>query len=387
MKLRTKFSNEIPFMIQLPSGDYKVKITYGEDGEEFEFILTLTDKMYRLHLDAQPEKGSYIDGLANELEKYIEKSNIKNYAFTPLKSYIICNIEKDITTTDTLTASVTKEMIIEKNIKPFLISLGIKNGLPLHGDELEEQATSLYTALSENEKNEIRIDVLIRNGLSNLGAYVSLYHKALNTFIAQYRYIRNDIFVEPLTIHTLEGTFVENFIDDDLFEHYKHAGKMPSILTHGQWMQNISPIELQELKTRLVSNFIINPTKELIITARNLYERGEYRSAVIEANAALEIAVADKITDKMEISGDDPSVIEAYLEKTETNFFQRCDYQLKTKTSLSFVTDNPELWRIINSHRKTFRNKVAHTALTPLPKEVEEIIDDYEKAIKWVEAL
>lgn len=374
-------------MIQLPSGDYKVKITFGEDYEEFEFILTLTDKMYRLHLDAQPGKGSYIDGLANELEKYIEKYNIKNYAFTPLKSYIICNIENDITITDTLTSSVTKEMIIEKNIKPFLISLGIQNGHPLHGEELEEQATSLYTALSEKEKNEMRIDVIIKKEFSKLGGNVYLYHKALNTFIAQYRYIRNDIFVEPLTIHTLEGTFVENFIDDDLFERYKHAGKMPSILTHGQWMQNISPIELQRLKTRLVSNFIINPTKELIITARNLYERGEYRSAVIEANAALEIAVADKITEKMKISGDEPSAIEAYLEKTETNFFQRCDYQLKTKTSLSFVTDNPDLWIIINSHRKTFRNKVAHTALTPLPKEVEEIIDDYEKAIKWVEAL
>lgn len=162
---------------------------------------------------------------------------------------------------------------------------------------------------------------------------------------------------------------------------------MPTISTHGQWMQDIPTFELQELKNRLLTNFAISPTKQLILTARNLYERGEYRSAVIEANAALEIAVADKITQKMKANGDDTSVIEKYLEKTETNFHQRCDYQLKAKTSISFVRDKSELWETIKSHRKTFRNKIAHTALTPLPIEVEKIINDYEEAVKWVEAL
>lgn len=387
MKLRIVFSNEMPFMIQLPSDDYKVKLTHRPECQDFELILTLTDKMYRLHLDSQPGKGSYRDGLADELENYIEKFNIKNYAFTPLKSYVTCHIERDITITDSLIASVTKEEVIEKNIKPFLISLGIKKRCHLHGNELEEESANLYADLSVEEKKDMRVDVIVKKEFSKLSGYVSLYHKALNKFIAQYRHIRNDIFVEPLTIHTMEGTFVETYIDGDLFEQYKHAGKMPTILTHGQWMQDISTFELQELKNRLLNNFFISPTKDLILTARNLYERGEYRSAVIEANAALEIAVADKITEKMMINGDDSSVIETYLEKTETNFFQRCDYQLKTKTSLSFVTDNPELWNIINSHRKTFRNKVAHTALTPLPEKVEEIIDDYEKAVNWIEDL
>lgn len=377
----------MPFMIHLPSGDYKVKVKWGSNDEEYEFNLTLTDEMYRLHLDDHPGKGLYIDGLVSELNKYINDHNLKTYAFTPLKSYITCTTEKDIIITETKAKVITEEEIKEKVIKPFLISEGINKGSHIYGEELNERATEIYVDLSEEEKNEMKIEVVVKRELNKITGVIFLYHKALNTFIDQYRYIRNDFFVEPLTIHTLEGTFVQTYIDDNLYEQYKHAGKVPSIITHSQWMPNISPIELQELKNRLVHHYTINPTKELIITARNLLERGEYRSAVIEANAALEIAVADKIIEKMKVNGDSTSVIDAYLSKTETNFYQRCDNQLKAKTSFSFVTDNSNLWSVINSHRKTFRHKIAHTALTPPPNEVEGIINDYEKAIQWVESL
>ncbi|MBM7554443.1 hypothetical protein [Thalassobacillus pellis] len=387
MKLKAVFSNEMPFMVQLPSGDYKVKVKYGINNEENELILSLTDEMYRLHLDSQPGKGSYVDGLVSKLNKYIKDNNLKTYAFTPLRSYVTCSTEKEITITEERAKGIREEDIKEKTIKPFLISEGIKNGRPINGEELNKKAAEIYTELSEEEKNDMRIEVVAKRELYKLTGIITHYHKALNTFIKQYRYVRNDFFVEPLTIHTLEGTFVQTYIDNNLYEQYKHAGKAPSIITHSQWMPDISPIELQELKNNLVSFYRINPSKELIITARNLLERGEYRSAVIEANAALEIAVAEKITEKMKENGDSTTVIDAYLARTETNFYQRCDYQLKAKTSFSFVTDNSTLWRVISAHRKTFRHKIAHTALTPPSNEVEGIIDDYERAIQWVESL
>ncbi|WP_144481388.1 hypothetical protein [Cytobacillus oceanisediminis] len=387
MKIKAVFSNEMPFMIQLPSGDFKVKVKYGSNNEEYELNLTLTDEMYRLHLDNKPGKGSYIDGLASELNDYISVNNLQTYAFTPLKSYITCTTEEDIIITEEMAEVITEEDIKEKIIKPFLISEGIRNGKSIYGEELDEKATEIYLEFSVEEKSEMKKEVVAKREIRKLAGIIPLYHIALNTFINQYRYIRNDFFVESLTIHTLEGTYVQIYIDNNLYEQYTHAGKAPTIITHSQWMPDITSDELQELKKRLMSYYMINPSEELIITARNLLERGEYRSAVIEANAALEIAVAEKITEKMEANGDTTLDIDAYLSRTETNFYQRCDNQLKAKTSFSFVTDNSNLWSIISSHRKTFRHKIAHTALTPPPNQVEGIINDYERAIQWVEAL
>lgn len=387
MKLKTVFSNEMPFMIQLPSGDYHVKVKYGSNGEEYELILTLTDQMYRLHLDKQPREGFYIDGLVSELNEYIENQKLENYTFMPLKSYITCSIKKDLTITKEMAELISPEDIKEKIIKPFLISEGIRSREPKYGEELDDETQEMYKKYTEEEINMMREEVITKRALFELTSIIPLYHQALNVFINQYRHIRNDFFVEPLTIHTLKGTFVETFVDDNLYEQIKHAGKVSSIITHSQWMPEILPAELQELKNRLISYYTVNPSKELIITARNLLERGEYRSAVIEANAALEIAVAEKITDKMKANGDSEAIIDAYLSGTETNFYRRCNYQLKEKTFSSFVMDNSTLWNVINTHRKTFRHKIAHTALTPPSNEVEGIINDYESAIQWIESL
>ncbi|MCH4827507.1 hypothetical protein, partial [Planococcus halocryophilus] len=130
MKLKTVFSNEMPFMIQLPSGDYHVKVKYGSNGEEYELILTLTDQMYRLHLDKQPREGFYIDGLVSELNEYIENQKLENYTFMPLKSYITCSIKKDLTITKEMAELISPEDIKEKIIKPFLISEGIRSREP-----------------------------------------------------------------------------------------------------------------------------------------------------------------------------------------------------------------------------------------------------------------
>jgi hypothetical protein len=99
-EIKSSFSNKMPFMVQLSSGDYKVKVKYGSNNEEYELILSLTDEMYRLHLDSQPGKGSYVDGLVSELNKYINDNNLKTYAFTPLRSYVTCTTEKEITITE-----------------------------------------------------------------------------------------------------------------------------------------------------------------------------------------------------------------------------------------------------------------------------------------------
>ncbi|MGG3562743.1 hypothetical protein ABES03_14205 [Neobacillus rhizosphaerae] len=118
-----------------------------------------------------------------------------------------------------------------------------------------------------------------------------------------------------------------------------------------------------------------------------MYERGEFRSAVINSSAALEVAVENKIIEKMKTDGLADQDIIAYLDTTKMDFPQRCDRQLRDKAGRSLVRDNLVLWVEIKSHRKKFRHKIAHSYLVPEKVETEKAINDFESAINWVESL
>lgn len=378
-RLKVSFINELPFMIHLPNDDYVIKFNC-RDGIERDFVINLNNDTFRLHMNPFPnhKTAKWIDGEREKLEEFVSENQVVQYAVVKLKTYISCSFEEEFEIKEEMVETIDNEKVIQRLMRSYLNS---------SKEEVDKIAKAVLDELTEDEVHDWKKRLVLERRLNVFSGLVYDYQQALNSLIGQYSYLRGDFFVEPLTMHTLEGSHCFKYIDGQVVDQYKAAGKIPTIITNRIWMNDIDSVDLQTLKTRLISDYKVPPTRSLILTTKNLLERGEYRSAIIEANAALEMSVAEKITQKMKVVGKSDSEIDNYLSRTETNFFQRCDFQLKAKASKSFVNDNTTLWNTINSHRRTFRHKIAHTSLIPNPKDVEVIIDDFEKAILWVESL
>ncbi|NOU86255.1 hypothetical protein GC102_10775 [Paenibacillus sp. LMG 31460] len=384
VKLKVLFTNELPFMIQLPNDEYPVKVKISPT-EEKDFVLKLRDDIFRVHFNpfANARTATYLEGEKAELENYIVRNQIANYAFSPCKSYISCSFEVGLEFQDSMYPLVTDENLIEK-IKSKMIRAGIEYA---DTDDLTRLATEEFGNYSSDQLLEAKKEYIIDKTLTGLGGLVYPYHEALNKFIKQYSYLRGDFFVESITMHTLAGTYVQKFIDGQHYETMKHGSKIPSIMPYQKWMPDIEDAEMTTLKDRLIHGYDIPPTKDLIIMARNLAERGEYRSAIINSSAALEVAVENKIIEKMTANGKTQAEIDTYLEDTKVRFHKRCNKQLRQRTGQSFPVHNPTLWTKIDGHRNRYRHKIAHSSLMPNSKDTEEAINDFENAVNWVEAL
>ncbi|PJN48796.1 hypothetical protein PAEAM_56580 [Paenibacillus sp. GM1FR] len=384
MKLEVRFSNELPFMIQLPNGDYPVK-TRISPTEEKDFILNLSDNFFRVHISpfASKESPNYLEGERADLESHIINNRIPNYAFEPCKSYITCHIEEELSLTEEHYTVVTSEVLIEK-IKSRMIreSTGYTDT-----SDLTRMATTEFNSYTTDQILEAKVDYIVSKRLNELSRLVYPYYNALNQFIKQYSYLRNDFFVETMTMHTLKGTESLQFVDGYFYDSIKHVGKAPSLVPYRKWLPDIDSDQIETFRERLLNDFNIPPTKDLIIMARNLAERGEYRSAIINSSAALEVAVEQKIIEKMTLNGNTQEEIDTYLNSTKTNFYRRCNTQLNEKTGQSLPTNNSTIWTNINSHRNQFRHKIAHSSLMPNGSDTTRAINDFEAAVNWVEAL
>jgi hypothetical protein len=384
MKFKVLFTNELPFMIHLPNGEYKIKTEINNI--EKIINLNLSDKHFRLYITPFAERdfsfNNFYEGEAEELERTVIQHKLPNYAFQPLKSYIsfVAEEEKDFTQQEF--DEVDKEKMIER------LKALIPGNRDIDPANLPQIAEDHYNKMNQDQLMELKTNYLVNHYINKLTlGNIYFYHTALNNFIRQYAYVRQDFFVEPLTVHTLEGTWIREYVNGQYYNVIRFAGKAPTVLLYQKWMPEISATDLDTLNDRLLNNIKISSTNSLILVARNLSERGEFRSAVIESSAALEIAVEEKITEVLVSQGKSDEEIDDYLEKTKTNFNQRCDWQLKQCTGKSFVNDNPTLWGEIDNHRKIYRHKIAHSTVMPDEKTTAEIITDFESAIKYIQTL
>lgn len=120
--------------------------------------------------------------------------------------------------------------------------------------------------------------------------------------------------------------------------------------------------------------------------SKKLAERGEYRSAVIESSAALEVVVEQKIVEKMLARGRSQIEIDNYLHRTETKFYERWDLQLEsTQDNLLSTTILFFGQPLILSESLIDIKLPIH--IRPDDRKTEEIINDFETAIKYIQSL
>lgn len=387
MKIKIEYSNEIPFMIQLPNACYNVLTNFA--GEEKTVALELMDDIYRLNVNqfANEYTGFYYDGNRDDLEKLISKKGISIYSIEKLKSYIKYFVEEEVFFNEE-DYNISKDDFIGRLKTLILTNKNIKSNLSQ--DELSDLAEKEYIRIQKDDNilKQYKDDYLIAKKVNAIrSSHIYFYYEALNKFIKSYSYIRNDIFVETLTTHNLKGTFQRAYIDDTYYDEVKFAGKIPSIMPNSKWMPDIHESDLNKLNNLLSSVSSIPHESELIIVAKSLLERGEFRSSIIEVSAALEIAIENKLIEVMKISNRTEKQIESFLKCSETKFAFRCNVQLDICYGVSFSRDNSELWKKIESHRKNYRHKIVHSTERPNAKETEEVIKDFEKAIMFINGL
>lgn len=378
MKFAVEYLNELPFMIEMPDGEYTVKTKCG-------FLnLNISSDYYKLHVAPFPENADECVYYEKEdkLKKVIFNQRIPNYAFSKCKTFVKCTIEKEIEIEDCFYDEITKEECIEE-----IKSLFIKKRVSYTDtDDLKLKAEDYYSKLGSEELNSIKFRIIASKELYSI-SNIYEYYEALNNFIAQYSYIRNIIWVHKLDENILEGTFTRYFIDENLYDEVTFGGFAPSILPYRKLFPKLNDSELELFSDRLKNSYEIPLEKQLIIVARSLWYRCEYRSAIMESSAALEIAVEKKIVDKMKLNGLNHKKRKRELNKTLTNFRERCDKVLQKYTGTSFVVDNAELWGSIEENRKKYRHKIVHSSTSPDRKTCEVVINKFEEAIDYINSL
>jgi len=375
MHLRCQLTNELPFLLELPNGQYDVNV----DG--ITVTLNINSDCYTLHTSRFPEKAgkNYYVGEKDELIDIIEQHQLGSYAFVNCMTFVSCDFSKTIELSQEEINAVNDEDCI-KIITSSLISNNLKYA------NLGEEARSRYDALNPDEVVSLKRQSLIEKHLHSL-AQDQLYYFALNRLIREYSYLRGHFWVYMVDENVLNGTLEQFYINGKLHSAITRAGFAPTILPATKKYPEISDDEKTTLQNRLSTTSAIPIENELLLVARNLWYRREYRSAVIESSAALEIVVAKKIQEKMLLQGKTQQEIDNELKKTKNNFTQRCDHYLKVHTRKSFKDDNSILWSKIETHRNDFRHKIAHSDVTPDFRTTETIIKDFEDAIKWINAL
>lgn len=378
MKFMSMMTNELPFMLELPNGIYKVKTSEGV------VDIGIDSDMYNLYVARFPEfsgKQRYV-GEKDELQKIITNNNISNYAFDDCKTFVSlrCYSEKEFTEEDFV--NITNEQCIEK-IKSNMIQQKLEY---YDVEDLSQKANKAFSRASEEEILSLKQQILIEVEFSILHK-IDAYYEALNMIIRQYCYLRKHFWVHKVDENILEGTVEQDYLDGKFYSTITRAGLAPSILPSKKKFPEISTENKEELDQKLLLSTPIPVEDELILVARSLWYRLEYRSAIIESSAALEVAVEKKLIEKMKLQGKDYTFIEAELRETETNFYKRCNVFLKRYTGKSFVFDNVTLWNIVNQHRKNYRHKIAHSDAAPDRKTTKTVIDDFEKAIRYIVAL
>ncbi|WP_425449851.1 hypothetical protein [Dethiothermospora halolimnae] len=378
MRFEVKMFNELPFMVELKDGDYRVKT------DTYDYKFKISSDYYKLIVAPFPEKADdrVYYGDKEELLNIVVQNQFSNYAFSKSKTFIETSIIEEVEIADNDIEQVSDEEGISQVTTQLLINKVKYNNT----EELNKIAKEYYNDLNDEEKISLKLRVYQKKRLNRL-VNIYDYYDALNRFIELYSYTRKLFWIEKLNENTLEGTQILQYVDGKYFDTFRFGGLAPSIITNKKLFPDLTDDLHEQFHNRLDTGFEVPIDEKMLIVARSLWYRCEYRSAIIESSAALEIAVEKKLVEKMKVQGISQSDIEKELAKTETNFRQRCDVFLKKYTGKSFEHDNNALWIVIDNHRKNYRHKIAHSDVIPDKEITETIIKDFEEAIQYINSL
>lgn len=374
MELKVIHSVELPFILNLPNGVYNTKVDFK--GSSYHLDLQISNTKYKVKTTYQG-KDAYFEVEEDEIPTLDEDE--KNNHREKLRTHISWEVKKVFNVEKEELDNISESVKVDK-----LQSIILYNEID-YENNLIDFSQAMYSLFTDEEKEEIAYNVLIDKQFLRL-SNSDLFLSAINQLIKAYSVFRDDFFVEKCTLHTLRGIQETQFVDNIQWKEFKRIGKVPPILKK-LWLPDISQQELSEFKNNLQNGVEIDPLKSLIIVSKNLLEKGETRSAIINISAILEYSVERKIRMRLLSRGKTVQSIDNILNATKLNFKDRCNKTLKRATGKSLVTDYPTEWSTVDTLRKKFRHLIAHSVLEPTYADTENMIVEFERVIAIVESL
>jgi hypothetical protein len=370
MKITFSQILELPFMLNISNSRYLVKF----EGNDYE--LEINSDLYAVVTQGATTPSVVLITSKDKAFEYSETQ--ENTSVIKLRSVLTLNL---------IDFPKDRNDLFDKDfIKK------IQSELSRQGDtekeNIEQTANDLLVRISskgidcEIEKDSLKIYSRARFRTEFGYDFIKL----CNHFIKHYCVAFEDRFAQEISLHhvcetTCGGVIQITQVDGVALENSTLVGKIPPILKK-TWFTHDSD-KTEAFKKKLSSSESADEIKMLIVRAWNMFERGAYRSAIIESSAALEAEISIQIQNGGVKSGKTLQEMQQLLFDTQ-RFDLRCKKLIKEYCGFSIPELDNVLWTSVKSHRANLRNNIAHSTVEPAAEMAEKAIQDFSKMIEKI---
>ena len=350
---------ELPFMLNLPEGDYPI----SSGGS----VITLRV--------CQEHGALAIGGASYRLVPLSEIPPEHAERVTALRTLLQFRETRSVTPGDV--AQAPERELIQAVARQLITD----RLTPLAGTELLAKAEADLRALDPVARKALAESVSRRLHAAQLFPVAThqVFVSAINTLVRHYMVEFQDQFAEEVVLHHLASSWTGGVLqvlecDGDLLDSVHYAGKIPPVMKR-PWLKHAAE-RVERLRAVLVSGATPDPIELLVVRAQSFLERGATRSAVIEASAALESAVARRLRSGLLGMGLTPEEAARRLSGTQ-RFSDRCKALMTEVTGRSLATADPALWQRVVKHRDNYRHKVTHDDSEPPQEAAQQAVHDF----------
>ncbi len=364
MKLICLEQCELPFMLNLPTGTYSVIV------DSALYALELQQEQVAAHL---PDKR-FVVGSPEVVRRGLGAA-YDQCRVQPLRTVIQHVTSTEIGEAD-LPALTDDDVLNDVQAAIIGESPMAYAGQP---DDLKAEATRRVAAMQPESLAAFRLRSAQRRAARTMPR-PDLFLTAVNRLIRLYMQRFNDFFVEEVTLHQLAsqspltGVFVQVLCDNEVVDNYGHVGKVPPIMRR-PW-QIHAQADVDRLKADLQAGVTPNSVALLEVRAKGLLERGATRSAIIEASAALDLRLTQKLRQGFAKHGKSASEIDAIL-KAEIRLNERANKLMQQATGKRVADLDHKLYMAVLDHRDKYRHGIAHADVEPAQQDAEQVIADF----------
>lgn len=358
---------ELPFMLNIPSGAYAV----GGAGAS-PYLLQVSQEQFAAHL----EDGRFAVGNMAAVKQQVgEHGTVKHWQ--PLRTLVTHVNSVDIEESD---LPVLDDGKLHEAMQSRIIG---ENPMAHVGraDDLKAEATKRLSEMGQETRKRFHLEESIREFARKL-ADAQLFVVMLNQLIRLYMAHFQDFFVEEVTLHQLasniplRGVFTFVACDGEPVHFYGHVGKMPPMM-FTPW-QNYPESKVLDFKSCLEAGTPPNAIDLMAVRSRNCLEKGAYRSAIVEASAALDLSLSSKIREGLKAKGQSDNDINDMLRRPQNQRFEeRAKAILQSATGQTVPALDNTLWSEVSKHRAVVRQGVTHSSAEPDKADAETVVNDF----------
>ena len=360
---------ELPFMLNISNGRYLVRFE-GDD-----YHLELNNDFYAVVTEGATTPSVML--LASQEEAFKFSKRQTDTSVIKLRSVLTLNLVDFPKDRDDLNSTEFCEKI--------------QSELSRQGDtekeDIEQVANDLLRLISSNEKAQLDAESLKIYARARFNKEFGYdFIKLCNHFIKHYCVAFEDRFAQEISLHdvcetTCGGVLQITYVEDNLLENSTLVGKIPPIFKRS-WFTHESE-KTEGFKSKLSSSAGVDEIKMLTVRAWNMFERGAYRSAIIESSSALEAEVSIQIQNGGIESGKTLEEMQQLLFDNQ-RFEQRCKKLMKDYCGFTIPELDNALWSSVKAHRDNLRHKIAHSAAEPSAEMAETAIRDFSGLIEKI---